>query len=185
MRSPAEAGWNGANSDRPGVNGGRSEVYCKEPIVHAWYAGCIMRIAGAVLLITALALMTSCNGAESNFFLASASRLPKWFTLPPGVQRKDVLVRMDYYIKPEGRSAVFTLYEFKKLRIKKVVGEARGLYPSVLKDTRNESGGSYPAYEVITVNGVTDIVEHRHMEPIFYMADDPRVWRELGIPSTK
>ncbi len=45
---------------------------------------------------------------------------------------------------------------------------------------QNEDG--YPAYEVITVNGVTDIVEFRHMEPIFYMTDDPRVWKELGIP---
>ena len=39
----------------------------------------------------------------------------------------------------------------------------------------------YPAYEVITVNGITDIIEHRKMEPIFYVTDDPAVWKELGV----
>ncbi len=92
---------------------------------------------------------------------------------------------MDYYIKSEGRSAVFMLTNSRTGEHKKVVGELRGLEPSVLKDTRNnEVGGPYPAYEVITVNGVTYIVEHLHMEPIFYMTDDPRVWKELGVPYT-
>jgi hypothetical protein len=39
----------------------------------------------------------------------------------------------------------------------------------------------YPSYEAITVNGVADIVEHRRMEPLFYMTDDPNVWTELGV----
>jgi hypothetical protein len=37
----------------------------------------------------------------------------------------------------------------------------------------------YPRYVAITVNGVTDIIEHRTMEPIFYVTDDPAVWKEL------
>jgi hypothetical protein len=142
-----------------------------------------MRMSVAILLITACALMTGCNGPESSFDLAKSSRLPKWFTLPPGAQRKDISVRMDCYIRRNARDAVFTVKNSKIGEKKEVDGDVRGLYPPVLKDMQNEHG--YPAYEVITVNGVSDIVEFRQMEPIFYMTDDPRVWKELGIPYTK
>ena len=39
----------------------------------------------------------------------------------------------------------------------------------------------YPRYKVVTINGVTDVIELRKMEPIFYMTDDPAVWDELGV----
>ncbi len=34
-------------------------------------------------------------------------------------------------------------------------------------------------YEVVTVNGITDVIEHRAMEPLFYMSDDREVWQAL------
>ena len=39
----------------------------------------------------------------------------------------------------------------------------------------------YPRYEVLTANGVTEAIEHRRMEPLFYISDDPEVRRELGF----
>jgi hypothetical protein len=36
----------------------------------------------------------------------------------------------------------------------------------------------YPSYEAITVNGITEIIEHRKMEPIFYVTDDAAVWKQ-------
>jgi len=48
------------------------------------------------------------------------------------------------------------------------------------KSNRRDASG-YPSYEVITLNGITDIIEHRRMEPIFYVTDDPAVWKELGV----
>jgi hypothetical protein len=39
----------------------------------------------------------------------------------------------------------------------------------------------YPQYFAVTVDGITDIVEHKKMEPIFYMTDDPAIWKELGV----
>ena len=30
-------------------------------------------------------------------------------------------------------------------------------------------------------NGVTEVFEHRRMEPIFYVTDDPEVRRRLGV----
>ena len=38
----------------------------------------------------------------------------------------------------------------------------------------------YPAYEVIAIDGITEIVEHRKMEPIFYLSDDPAIRRSLA-----
>jgi len=34
---------------------------------------------------------------------------------------------------------------------------------------------------VLTANGFTEVIEHRHMEPIFYITDDPEVRRKLGV----
>jgi len=36
-------------------------------------------------------------------------------------------------------------------------------------------------YEVLTANGISEVVEHRRMEPIFYINDDPEVRRKLGV----
>jgi len=42
----------------------------------------------------------------------------------------------------------------------------------------------YPSYVVVVVNGKTEIIEHRKMEPIFYINDDPAVRDEYfaGCP---
>jgi hypothetical protein len=55
------------------------------------------------------------------------------------------------------------------------------LGPNQLKHPPPGFPPSYPAHEVITVNGITEIIEHRKMEPIFYITDDPAVWKELGV----
>ena len=38
----------------------------------------------------------------------------------------------------------------------------------------------YPVYEIIAVGGKTEIIEHRKMEPVFYVTDDPAVWAEFS-----
>jgi hypothetical protein len=124
---------------------------------------------------------------ESSFELARESRLPKWFTLPPELSRSDVTVTMDYYVKSSGRTATFILRDMKKRKLAEVKGSQQGLEPLKLKKSRPGAPPSYPSYEIITVNGVTEIIEHRKMEPIFYIIDDPAVWTELGVshvPST-
>jgi hypothetical protein len=118
---------------------------------------------------------------ESTFELASESRLPKWIALPPGLTRADVSITMNYYDMPWGRSATFILQDTKgKIRTKEN-GKLRGSGPNQLKHPPSGFPPSYPAYEVITVNGITEIIEHRKMEPIFYITDDPAVWKELGV----
>ena len=142
-----------------------------------------MKIRGIALWVALLcaisgSALTGCQYfPESTFELASESRLPKWFTPPPGLTRADVSVTMSYYIKPWGRSATFILREGK--RQTKVDGKEKGLEPLRLKNPPQGFPSGYPSYEVITVNGITDIIEHRRMEPIFYVTDDPAVWNEL------
>ena len=60
-------------------------------------------------------------------------------------------------------------------KIKAITGD----HPLRLKNQREGFPPGRPLYEVITIDGITDIVEHRKMEPFFYMTDDPEVWREL------
>jgi hypothetical protein len=118
---------------------------------------------------------------ESTFELASESRLPKWITLPPGLTRADVSITMNNYVNPWGRSATFILQDKKKHILTKVDGKDKGLEPLYLKHPPQGFPPGYPAYEVVTVNGITEIVEYRKPEPIFYVTDDPAVWKELAV----
>jgi hypothetical protein len=145
----------------------------------------ISRIDKFLLLFVVLTIAGSEVGCEwfpeSTFELASDSRLPKWITLPPGLARSDVSITMSYYSKPWGNSATFILRDAKGQERTKVDGKVKGLYPLELKHPPPGFPPGYPSYEVITVNGITDIIEHRKMEPIFYITDDPAVWKELGV----
>ena len=145
----------------------------------------IHRLFIAILVSACLSLLGCEFFPESTFELAHESRLPKWFTLPPGLSRSDVTVTMSYYIKPTGHTATFTLKDTKKRKLAEVSGSQMGFEPLTLKNLRPEVSPYYPSYEIITVNGITDIIEHRKMEPIFYVTDDPNVWRELGVEQTK
>ena len=143
----------------------------------------IRRIDKLLLFFIALTISGSAIGCawfpESTFELASESRLPKWITLPPGLTRADVSITMSYYIKPWGSSATFTVKDTKGHTLKEVDGKDKG--PLQLNHPPPGFPEGYPAYEIISVNGMTEIIEHRKMEPIFYITDDPAVWNELGI----
>jgi hypothetical protein len=133
------------------------------------------------LSISALAIVGCEYFPESTFQLASESRLPKWITLPPGLTRADVSITMNDYVSPLGRSATFILQDKKGRTLTKIAGKDKGTEPLQLKNPPRGFPPGYPAYEVVTVNGITDIVEYRKPEPIFYVTDDPAVWKELGV----
>lgn len=117
---------------------------------------------------------------ESSFELASESRLPKWFSLPSGLSRSDVTVTMSYYVKSSGRTAEFSLRNASKKNLAEVVGTLQGSTPMKLRSTSASGGSSdYPMYERVTVNGVTEVIEHRRLEPVFYLVDDPQVLDQL------
>jgi hypothetical protein len=145
----------------------------------------IRRIGGFLLVCAVLAFLVSTIVCawfpESTFELDRESRLPKWITLPPGLTRADVSLSMSYCVWPWGSSATFALRDSKGKILTKVSGKVRGLGPNQLKESSPGSPPGYPSYEVITVNGMTEIIEHRRMEPIFYLSDDPAVRKELGV----
>jgi hypothetical protein len=146
----------------------------------------IRRIDRYLLFMVALAIsgsvMVGCEWfPEATFELASESRLPKWITLPPGVTRADVSLTMSYYVMPWGRRSTFILQDRGGKIRTKVYGKMRGLGPDYLKHPPSGFPPGYPSYTVITVNGITDVIEHRKPEPIFYVTDDPGVWKELGV----
>jgi len=134
-----------------------------------------------VLAITGSVIVLSEWIPESTFELASESRLPKWITLPPGLTRADVSITMSYYVVPWGGSATFILRDKKGQVLTKVNGKVKGSEPFQLKHPPPGFPPGYPAYEVVTVNGITEIIEHRKPEPIFYITDDLAVWKELGV----
>ncbi len=131
------------------------------------------RIIGYLVLgIAATALAFRIAGCEafpeSSFELAKGSRLPKWFAIPPGLGRVDVSITMNYYTVPWGPNVTFVLQD----RTNKVLAKLYG------RTVCNRPFSGYPSYEMITVGGTTEMIEHKKMEPIFYITDDPAVWKE-------
>ena len=114
-------------------------------------------------LLIALYFLSGC--AESSFQLSENSRLPAWFKLPAGLTRRDVSVTLDYYTVFFGDDTRLILKDKSGKVLEKVSG----------KDVILTEPGAYPAYVLLTVNGVPEVLEHRRMEPIFYVSDDPSV----------
>jgi hypothetical protein len=138
------------------------------------------RIEKILLVCVALIILSSATIGceyfpESTFELANESRLPRWFNLPPGLNRSDVSVTLNYYSVPWGNDTIFILHDGKGHVLGKIGGNANNREPLHLKS----SPTGYPLFEVITANGITEIIEHKKMEPIFYITDDPAVWKEL------
>jgi hypothetical protein len=119
---------------------------------------------------------------ESSFDLAPNSRLPSWFIVPPRMSRSDVTVRMDYYIGPNGRTATFTFINARNgKKLARVDGTQKGSEPLNLDGAQGPPYDLYPSYEIITVGRTTEVIEHRKMEPVFYVTDDPQVLSKLGV----
>jgi hypothetical protein len=131
-------------------------------------------------------LCAACNPArgcaESRFDLAPESRLPKWFTLPPRHDRADVTVKMTYYIAFFGGStATFVLFDRDGRKIAEVEGSI-GSAPLALTPIPPSGPLPYPLYQIATINGISELIEHRRREPVFVISDDADVKRQLRVP---
>jgi hypothetical protein len=136
-----------------------------------WYV-----VFGVVLAVSGS--MIGCEYfPESTFILASESRLPKWVTLPPELTRANYSLTMNYYSVPWSR-AKFILRDNSGHILKKENGKIRCGAPFELKNPTQGFPYGYPLYQAITVHGITEIIEHKKMEPIFYVTDDIAVWKQ-------
>jgi len=123
---------------------------------------CLTVLIGSMLLV-------GCGPPESTFTLGMGSRPPKW--CPAG----STTVTMSYYVRSDGREAKVKC----SLSSGTLTGRLRGEQPTAPKQPPPGFPKGYPIYEVVTINGVTDIVEHRRMEPYFFMIDESAVSEEL------
>jgi hypothetical protein len=82
------------------------------------------------------------------------------------MKRQDVSLTLNYYSKPFGPDAKFILRDKHGKILEEVSGEDRPLGNNLLE---------YPSYVLVVVNGISEIVEHRAMEPVFYISDDPAI----------
>jgi hypothetical protein len=112
--------------------------------------------------------------------------------LPPGLTRTNVSVTLNFYTKLPGSSdAKFILKDREGKKLAEINGKVKNLYPLYLKSCPQRFDPGCPAYEVVAVNGITEIIkpkpyrEHENMEQngrivaLFYVIDDPAVREEI------
>jgi hypothetical protein len=76
---------------------------------------------------------------------------------------------MNYYTPLGGDDTKIILKDRNGKTLTEVNGVVKCRYPT----------SGYPAYILIAANGVSEIIEHRAIEPVFYISDDPSVRQKL------
>ena len=129
--------------------------------------------------ILGCAFLVGC--AESQFNLANESRLPVWFTLPREMNRSNVELEMIFYIvgRPNPQ-ADFIIRTRAGRVIARATGDVRDLKPMYLGTL--DKDGHTPSYEVITVNGVAELIEIRST---FSIVDDEVLRKKAGLPPSQ
>lgn len=127
----------------------------------------IFRGMGKYLLVVLLfASSFSIIGCvESTFMLDGDSRLPRWFTLPPGLARRDVSVTLNYYT---WGPAKFILKDWKGKKVAEIKAKEEC---QLLAGNRG--------YVFVAVAGRTEVIEHKGLDDLFYLNDDPAVMKQL------
>jgi hypothetical protein len=91
---------------------------------------------------------------------------------------------MDYYVMPSGRTATFRLWNSQGKRLARVdatIGGSEPLTSPAGGERSSDPNSDYPHYEPITAEGITEVIEHKRMEPVFYVNDDIEIRKRLGI----
>jgi hypothetical protein len=78
---------------------------------------------------------------------------------------------------PWGGRAQFVLKGKNNQTIKKESGTVI-CSPFQLRNSPLGDSAGYPNYDVVTVSGMTEILEQKRPEPTFYVTDDAAVWNQ-------
>jgi hypothetical protein len=90
---------------------------------------------------------------------------------------------MSYYAGPNGRTASFVLRDRSGKKLSEKSGTLLGRRPRTPGPNDDEDTPvTSPGYEVITVDGITEVIEHRSYATVFYIVDDPKLRRAVGAP---
>ena len=114
---------------------------------------------------------------ESEFTLSPDSPLPSWYPkIPEGYNREDLSIRLRYYAPPfDIDDTVFWVESSWWHTLYKTTGRSERhpeFYDWAKKDWKARH---YPSFMKITIDGKTEIIEHKKMEPIFYISNEDAV----------
>lgn len=130
-------------------------------------------------------LLTSCSPVrgflESEFNLSPDSRLPAWYPkLPDGYSKADVTIRMQYYAPLFDVDNVVFLVESGGRTLYKGTGRSVHHPKYWAWAHKDWPARAHPGYVNVTLDGKTEIIEHRKMEPIFYVSNEEAVKQTMG-----
>lgn len=132
----------------------------------------------AAMVVLASACSPTLGCEESRFLLAAESRLPRWFSGDQLAHRSEFSLQMIAYSSAVpgtgSRKAEFLLMDSNGKRLQRVVGDFRGIRPYKLDERAPR-----PVYEVVTVAGVSELVEFRKREPVFHISDDQQLFEQI------
>jgi hypothetical protein len=120
-------------------------------------------------IILIVGLLTGC--LESEFELAESSKLPKWIVLPDGIERKDITVNLSYYTDSDFKLVLHKKGSSGLTTLQTIEGTSEHHPEYWAWANEDWPARSHPGYVILSVSGETEIVEHRKMEPIFYVSN--------------
>lgn len=137
----------------------------------------LMRLTALLLSALMSVACTPWRGfLESEFDLAKESPLPSWIEpLPKGCTRNDVIMRLQYWSSPwDVNDVVLTATCGTKNLLNKT---GRSERPKEWYSWAKEDWPMrhYPSFNLITVDGKTEVILHKKMEPIFYVSDQQAI----------
>ena len=113
---------------------------------------------------------------ESSFKLAKDSRLPKWFQAPSGVERSDITVHFIYFLSKTKIAAT-------NIKTGKIFFSAEAdmkHHPITEAESKTmKQGWPCPSYNVISVNGIEEVVGHIERGNIIHIVESSEVTRNV------
>lgn len=109
---------------------------------------------------------------EARFALASESRFPIWFAAAE--TRGQVTLT---YLTPN-HSSPDAVLEMKVGNGKTLSVRGQACWHPIMRTRGSPDRSSYPMYRYLLADGKVEVIEHRQMEPVFWISDNPRFLKE-------
>ncbi len=124
-------------------------------------------------------------GCGEAFRLAPSSRMPVWFSIEDDAPPEQLSVILTYHLRT-------TSVRLEQPSGRTVLEGTSRCHPDTLTRTNRHGGfdlDSYPHHVIVVIDGVAEVIEHRAMEPLFYVTDDPALTSVLApyrsVPSER
>ena len=137
-----------------------------------------------IALIVSVFFLISCHPIrgflESEFTLAPESHLPVWIELPHDIKRDDVTIYLQYYTPMFDVNDTVLIVKDGWRTIYKETGTSNNHPKYWAWANKNWPKRAHPGFVNITIDGKTEIIEHKKMEPIFYISNESAVKHTMG-----